>query len=430
MKINCPFKLSYSNQKTKNMKASLRFASLLLGFACIFSAAHSQHDCFAYAVTDLQQTGAGWHALRKLNTQTGEYSSVLLNGAEFKQIAYDATSKQVFQPAPDAKYGNYMQPAFSTGVKAIAYDKKNNRIWFTPMFIDQLRYIDLKTMKLYYVTDQSFTRLGNMHNDQDKIVTRMTIAPDGYGYATTNDGNTFIRFSTGKKLIIEELGGLVDEPNQTISIHNSCSCSGGDMVADDAGHLYIFSARNNVFKVDIETRRTTYLGVVNGLPANFTINGAVVNEEGKLLVSSAVYAGSWAVVDPATWKATAYKTRNGTYKTSDLANSNYLITKRNKTNTITTITKENFGAGKIHIYPNPVSDYRFTIQFSKLNAGDYNVELIDATGRQVMRRRVAVINQAQVENISLHKNIASGVYMVKISSSKFVFSQKIVFSRM
>ena len=38
-----------------------------------------------------------------------------------------------------------------------------------------------------------------MHNDEAKIVTRMVIAPDGNGYAITNDANTFIRFSTGKK---------------------------------------------------------------------------------------------------------------------------------------------------------------------------------------------------------------------------------------
>ena len=50
------------------------------------------------------------------------------------------------------RYGNILQAPFATGVAAAAYDKKHNRLYFTPMFVDQLRYIDLKTMKVYYVT--------------------------------------------------------------------------------------------------------------------------------------------------------------------------------------------------------------------------------------------------------------------------------------
>ena len=52
----------------------------------------------------------------------------------------------------------------------------------------------------------------------------------------------------------------------------------GDVVADDDGNIYIFTVRNHVFKVNLETRGYTF-GVVTGLPAGFTINGAVVNEK-------------------------------------------------------------------------------------------------------------------------------------------------------
>ena len=77
----------------------------------------------------------------------------------------------------------------------------------------------------------------------------MVIASDGYGYAMTNDATQLIRFSTGKKPAITDLGTIVDDPaNKAISIHNSCSSFGGDMIADDNGNLYVFSARNNIFK--------------------------------------------------------------------------------------------------------------------------------------------------------------------------------------
>src|SRR5829696_5012718 len=173
---------------------------------------HAQADRFAYAITDLTKDGAGWNALRKLDLQTGQYSDVLVNGTDAKLAVYDASSKKQLALQPDAKWGNLIQTPFSTGVAAAAYDKRHNRLYYTPMFADQLRYVDLATMKVYYVTGQSFTGFGDMHNDEAKIITRMVIAPDGDGYAINNDGTSFIRFSTGKKPTIENLGTLVDDP--------------------------------------------------------------------------------------------------------------------------------------------------------------------------------------------------------------------------
>jgi len=412
------------------MRKNLHYAFLASGAILLTNILTQAQDRFAYVITDIQQTSASWTSLRKLNLQTGVYSDVLLNGVDVKQAAFDATTKKQIEAGADARYGNYMQTAFSTGVAAIAYDKKNNRLYFTPMFIDQLRYVDLKTMKLYYVTDQAFTNLGNMHNDEGKIVTRMVIAPDGNGYAITNDANTFIRFSTGKKLNIEQLGSLVDDPANTgISIHNRCSSWGGDMIADDAGNLYAFSAHNNVFRINTETKVATWLGPVQGLPQGFTINGAVVNDEGKLLAGSQAYAQSWFVIDPKTWTASEYKTPNGVYLTSDLANSNVLITRKNTTTEITTISKRELsGTDKIQLYPNPVGNNQFNVLFSKLSAGNYTIELTNVEGKQVMTQKVSIGGEEQTQTINLNKNTAKGIYLVKVTdfNSKAVFTQKLV----
>jgi len=412
------------------MRKNLHYAFLASGAILLTNILTQAQDRFAYVITDIQQTSASWTSLRKLNLQTGVYSDVLLNGVDVKQAAFDATTKKQIEAGADARYGNYMQTAFSTGVAAIAYDKKNNRLYFTPMFIDQLRYVDLKTMKLYYVTDQAFTNLGNMHNDEGKIVTRMVIAPDGNGYAITNDANTFIRFSTGKKLNIEQLCSLVDDPANTgISIHNRCSSWGGDMIADDAGNLYAFSAHNNVFRINTETKVATWLGPVQGLPQGFTINGAVVNDEGKLLAGSQAYAQSWFVIDPKTWTASEYKTPNGVYLTSDLANSNVLITRKNTTTEITTISKRELpGTDKIQLYPNPAGNNQFNVLFSKLSAGNYTIELTNVEGKQVMTQKVSIGGEEQTQTINLNKNTAKGIYLVKVTdfNSKAVFTQKLV----
>ena len=136
----------------------------------------AQTDRFAYAITDVNKEGANWSFLRKIDLKTGAYSEVVLNGTDAASMAYDdATKKQLIEPLKDARFGNLANAAFGTGVAAIALDKKNNRLYYTPMFIDQLRYIDLKTMKVYFITDFEFTGVKTKAADQSNIVTRMTI---------------------------------------------------------------------------------------------------------------------------------------------------------------------------------------------------------------------------------------------------------------
>src|SRR6188474_2459396 len=413
------------------MRKNLLSSALLLGTLSVSSLTYAQNDRFAFAITDLQSTGSGWNALRKLDLKSGEFTTVLLNGSDATMPAYDVSTRKAWKAMPDVKFGDYMQAPFSTGVAAMAYDKKNNRLYFTPMFIDQLRYIDLKTMKVFYVTDQAFTKAGSMHNDEGKIITRMTINPDGTGYAISNDANTFIRFTTNKKLQITQLGSLVDDPsNGGVSIHNKCSSWGGDMIADDEGNLYVLSSRNSVYKIDVETKAAKLLGYIKGLPQDFTTNGAVVTTEGKVLVSSAVNGNAYFLVDPKDWSATQYAAKAGIFRSSDLANSNYLQTRPKNTTTSEIVTKklqDNIIQGKISIYPNPVSNNQFTLQFGKITPGNYDIELTNVIGQVVMQRAVNVQSEDQVETISIKSSFARGVYLVKITGrgSESVFSQKL-----
>ncbi|MDB5208712.1 MAG: type sorting protein [Flavisolibacter sp.] len=391
---------------------------------------YAQNDHFAYAITDLTKEGSSWNALRKLDLQTGQYSDVLLNGTDAKLTVYDASTKKGLALQPDAKWGTLLQTPFSTGVAAAAFDKSHNRLYFTPMFADQLRYIDLKTMKVYYVTGQPLTGLGDMHNDEAKIITRMVIAPDGNGYAINNDGTSFVKFSTGKKPKIEQLGTLVDDPaNNGISVHNRCSSFGGDMIADDAGNFYIISARNNVFKVNVENKVATHLGAIKNLPANFTVNGAVVDGDGALLVSSAVDGKSYYSVNVKDWTATSFAGAASVFRSSDLANSNFLSTSKNKTTEIATIARPEEKFSKlIAVYPNPVTSSRISVQFNKVPQGDYTIELTDVVGRSIMQRKININNESQVQSLPLKESNSKGVYMVKVYDLKkqSVFTQKVV----
>ena len=156
------------------MRKNLLSGALLLGTIGISILVQAQTDRFAFAITDLQSTGSGWNALRKLDLKTGEFTQVLLNGSDAAITPYDVSTRKAWKEIPDVKFGNFMQAPFATGVAAMAYDKRNNRLYFTPMFIDQLRYIDLKTMKVYYVTDQSFTcLLYTSPSPRDGLLSRM-----------------------------------------------------------------------------------------------------------------------------------------------------------------------------------------------------------------------------------------------------------------
>ena len=411
------------------MRKSIHLFLLLISCGC-FLAASAQTDDFFYSITDLQKDGNGWNALRKVDITTGEYSTVILNGSNVNTPVFDAVTRQPYNPAPDPKYGNYAQAPFSTGVAAIAYDRKNERVWFTPMFIDQLRYVDLKTMQVFYVTGKPFTGLGNMHNDESKIITRMVIAPDGTGYAISNDGNTFLRFSTNKKkdIEIENLGRLTDDKaNGDISIHARASSFGGDVIADDDGHLYIVSALNHVFKISIPSGTATHLGVVSNLPDNFTTNGLAVTTDGKIIASSAVSSNAWALIDPSGWKASFLTPSTGAIRSSDLANGNYLVTKKNQPSS-GFLSPEAAIQTQIMIYPNPVINKKFTLDLKKLEKGDYEISLSDISGKVVQKRQISIGGEGQVEKFSLKEQTASGVYLVNVTDkdNKIIFTQKLM----
>jgi hypothetical protein len=256
----------------------------------------------------------------------------------------------------------------------------------------------------------------------------MVIAPNGNGYAVTNDGKTFIQFTTGKRHVIQQLGSLKDDPdNNDISIHSRANGFGGDMIADDDGNLYIIAASNHVFKIDVDTKVARHLGKIEGLPDNFTVNGAVVNAEGALLVSSAVADNSYYVVDTKDWKATPFAITSSVYRSSDLANSNFLST--NKTTTIATIARrEILPNNALQLFPNPVTTNQFTLQFYNIPFDDYTIEMTNVGGRSLLQKRVTIGAKSQAQTVALPSSFAKGTYLLRLvnRSNQSLYEQKVV----
>lgn len=407
------------------MRKILNYRLVLIGLSLFSNPAQSQPDRFAYAVTAVSKKGTEWVAIRKLDTRTGEFSSILLNVADkdlalydlsaYKTVANRAASIPVIDTIGiSGNRNNSVQPALNNGVAALAYDRKGNRLYYVPMNADQLRYVDLATMTIADVIDQSFSKAANYVFQTANPITRLVVAPDSYGYTITNDGNHLIRFSTKGSPNLTDLGDLVDDPlNKEMTIHNACANSGGDLVADDAGHLYLISASNRVFKVDITTRVTSFLGNISGLPQQFTTNGAAVDENGKLLVASSVYTDAYFIVDPETWNASSFPTNHEIYGSADLANSNVLLTKATA-NSGLLLNRYQDNASKIKVFPDPVLFNEVSVQFNELSPGNYTIQMANVLGRNVIQKKVRITGRSQTEILQIPGSTAQGLYYIRI----------------
>ena len=156
-------------------------------------------------------------------------------------------------------------------------------------------------------------------------------------------------------------------------------------------------------------------------PATFTTNGAAVDDEGNIILSSAVVSDSYFKVNPATLEASVIKGGREMYSVSDLANGN-LVFQRKPSASNEIIALEN----NVQVYPNPVINKNINISFNKMNAGNYVVEVADINGK-IVKNKSITLNGASTEKISMDK-ASSGFYLVRLvdSNGKTVFTKKVV----
>jgi hypothetical protein len=431
-----------------------------------------QQPVTGYAITALEKGGRNWKEVKLVNITTGEEVKSIYQSTQEVQALNARTKNPVVKKeinATTAVFSTTQQrkkvvnldeelnkaqgsngngnvnltrvmfagpkvqtdKPFATNSAAIAYDKKHERLYYTPMGINQLRYIDLRSNKIYYFEDEAFGQVKGFGDAPDQI-TRMVIASDGDGYALTNDGNHLIRFTTGKKQTITDLGSLGDDAkNGNFSVHNPGGY-GGDMIADVSGNLYLVTANRNVFKIPIETKLAAYLGTIKGLPRGFSTNGAMVEEGSKVIVASSESTVGYYRFDLTTMQAEKVSGQTDVFNASDLANGNLAFAKKKKDRKneepaqeapkepITDVAKrplpqDAFGNNGITLYPNPVTDRVVKVSFANQPAGKYQVQFMDLSGKLISTQEVIIINKIQVADISLPE-VAKGSYLIKVAS--------------
>ncbi len=430
----------------------------------------------AYAITGSQKGSSSWSEVRlvdaltgdelktiyqktqeieRLNARTGkpiEKKDLAISGTgttapkdDITVIRHNDDNKTVIIRRATSRTPQIQTDApFATSSAALAYDKKHDRLYYTPMGINELRYIDMKskTTKVYYFEGEAFGALKHRGDVQNQI-TRMVIGADGKGYALTNNADHLIQFETDKKPEVKDLGALIDDPaNGNYSVHSS-SNYGGDMIADAQGNLWLISANRRVYKIDMKTLVATYKGSIKGLPAGFSTNGAIVekNGEASVIVCSSTNTQGYFRFDLNTLQSEKVTTSEKVYNASDLANGNLAFSKKKKKDepkeVVETPTKDEESEptkpttpatelqkkgvekvaeieGTISVYPNPVTTGVTRIAFKDHLPGRYQVQVMDISGKLLSTKAVNINNKLQVEQLTLPSYIAKGNYMIKV----------------
>ncbi len=410
--------------------------TLLLFFILLFSVSvFAQDGNKAFAITGNGKGDFQWMNIRQIDLSTGLVTkNIYEKGVTNYQMRDVSTNMPVMLGSQqDGKQVSSPQYPTETMVAAAAYDKKHDKLFFTPMTLGELRWLDLSsgTENPKFYTLQSPLLSFGKSIDEANTITRMTIGADGNGYALTNDANHLIKFTTGKKVVITDLGSLVDAgSNNNISIHNKCSSWGGDIVADAFGNLYLFTATKSIYKINIDSRIATYLGGITGLSGLYTVNGAAVDNADNVIVSSANTFEGFYKVNMKDLSATKLNTSGQIFNASDLANGNLLFESqaRNNIGSAPLVQREVIGNQFISIYPNPVFGSQFKITFENKATGNYTITLTDVQGKVIMTRQVFVKSAGQAETIQLKGKPANGMYMIKVTNAnkRSVFSDKIV----
>jgi hypothetical protein len=170
----------------------------------------------------------------------------------------------------------------------------------------------------------------------------------------------------------------------------------------------------------------TWVAEMQGMPATFTTNGAVVDNEGNLIVSSANTAEGYYKVDMHSWQATRIDIKGTVFNASDLANGNLAFTNDKSTSPV--INRAMLRNEKIALYPNPIATNLVYVSFNSKESGRYTIQLLDLTGKVIMEKIAMVGNGGQVIPVNVNNSLAKGPYMVKVlsNSKKAVFTDKLI----
>ena len=181
--------------------------------------------------------------------------------------------------------------------------------------------------------------------------------------------------------------------------------------------------KGNVFKINPQTMAADNLGAIKNLPQDYTINGAAVNAEGKIVVSCASKIDHYYAVDASTWEAVVLpKQQQEVFNASDLASSHVLYESAASAKNVSVS-----GNSVVTVYPNPVVSRTVTVSFDKFAGSNHTIQLVDAAGHNILSK-VVNANSGTNTQIILPSSVRSGMYILKVidNAGKEQYAGKII----
>lgn len=407
---------------------------LILTFAVIVQSHLQAQSKKAYAVTGDKPGSINWVAFREIDLSNGKTLQTIYAPSQ-NDVTYDALTGKAIAATDNSSQSELLESLYNLNedmVAAAAFDEKNSRLYYTTMKGSQLAYFQIKNgvVKHFVVRDQTLRNF-EPQSGEASVFTRMTMSANGFGYALTNDGEHLVRFTTGEKIVIKDMGALKDgENNLNNSVHNSCAGWGGDLISDANGTLYLFTMKGKVYQINPATLVTNYIGVVKNLPETYTVNAVAVNNEGKVVLACANAAQGLYTVNLSTFEAIKINTEEVAerYNMSDLASNNFLNGNSSRENQYLVSDESSIkGNALISMWPNPVQNRIFTLEFNNISGENFILQLTDMAGRPVMEKRLNILPR-QTETVILTNSMLNGTYIMKIISNKneLVYTGKVV----
>jgi hypothetical protein len=368
---------------------------------------HAQQDLFA--ITGKDSPGIIFNDFRSLDA---------VNGTSGEHIFTADSSAKVFSQARRGTVSedkNSYNNAQATTMAALAYDSSNNNLVYMPMFSSNIYVLNPNTKEITLV-ENTVARVTSC--DINSHITRMTAGYDGNIYAMNNSGTQFLQIAKkNNQYAVTDLGIVKDDPSNGKNSFTTMETGfGGDMIADAYNNFYVFSVSGNVFKISTKELKATFVGKIEGLPENYSVNGAAVNAKGKVVIASAKGAPLFEM-DMETLQA---KQLPGDLNLHiyDLA-SKYFINGKAISNTILT---------NLDIYPTRVDEHFITIKGNdKAIKGNIKLSIFDLSGKNVMQQQLSVKEGVLNQQVYL-KNLVGGAYIVSITDegNKILLNKKIL----
>ncbi|PWN58293.1 T9SS type A sorting domain-containing protein [Chryseobacterium viscerum] len=371
--------------------------------------AQAQQDI--YAITGKETQSINFNDFRTIDA---------INGTSGDKIFTTDSSAKVFSQTRRgsvAEDRNSYSNSQAVTLAALAYDSSNNSLVYMPMFSSNIYVLNPHTKEITLV-ENNVARVTSC--DINSHITRMATGYNGNIYAVNNAGTQFLEISKKSgQYIVNDLGIIKDDASNGRNSFTAMETGfGGDMIADAENNFYIFAASGNVFKVLTKDLKAKFVGKIAGIPDNYSVNGAAVNSQGKVVIASAKGAALYEV-DLLTLQGKQIPGEQGLH-IYDLA-SKYFA--NDKTSAINTLTN-------LDIYPTKVDEHFINVHVNNNIKGNIKLNIFDMSGKNVMTENLSIKESSSDQKVYL-KGLISGAYIVNIvdESGKVILNKKILVTK-